>query len=193
MNPSDTTAALVPLAATAAAMLALAACSSPPRARVIDRLDPVTGTTVTVLGKPAELVTADNRGPQRDPFAFAAPFDIDRMGNRELYLWVSVPQDNGPVSNVSVLCDGRPLDLSEARLDPQQLQLSRPPYPRVAPWSGDWYFRLSDAGLKCLAGAHGMAVESHVKGETGESDDRFAAEGGELGKFAAFAAHLGGQ
>ncbi len=175
-----------------AALALLAACSSAPTARVNDQLDPNTGTTVIVLANPVQLVTVENRGPSRDPFAFAAPFDVDRMGNRELYLWVSVPQDNGMPSSVRVLCNDQPLELAPVRLDPARLQISRPPYPPVALWTGNWYFRLPDAALECLAGARRMTVESTIPDRSGERTERFAAEASEMRGFAAFAAHLKG-
>src|SRR5579885_2781219 len=104
-------AALFPAVMLAAALAA--ACSTGPAARVVvDRLDQSTGTTVIVLAKPTELVTATNRGPSGDPFAFAAPFVVDRMGNRDQFLWVSVPQDNGTPSDVRVTCGDRPLELT---------------------------------------------------------------------------------
>jgi hypothetical protein len=172
---------------------ALAACSFAPAMRVVDRLDQSTGTTVIVLAKPSELLTAENRGPSGDPFAFAAPFVVDRMGNREQYLWVSVPQDNGPSSSVRVLCADRALELTAVRLDLSHLQISRPPYPAVAPWSGAWYFRLPNAALACLASERGMSIESTIEDRSGKHTDRFLSQKGGLAGFAAFAAHLKGQ
>ncbi|MGH8220587.1 MAG: hypothetical protein ACREUT_18790 [Steroidobacteraceae bacterium] len=184
------TAAAFPGAALAA--LLAAGCSSGPALRVIDRLDQSTGTTVIVLAKPSELVTAENRGPNGDPFAFAAPFVVDRMGNREQYLWVSVPQDNGTPSSVRVLCGGEPLALTAVRLDLAHLQISRPPYPPVAPWSADWYFRLPGAALACLASARSMSIESTVDDRGGPRTDRFSSQSNALPGFTAFAAHLKG-
>lgn len=178
-------------AALASAVLA-ASCSSGPSARVADRLDPNTGTTVIVLAQPVQLVTVENRGLSRDPFAFAAPFDVDRMGNRQLYLWVSVPNDNGMPASVRVLCGDRPLELARARLDLARLQLSRRPYAPVAPWSGDWYFELPQPALDCLAGAQSVTVESRIEDANGGHTERFAAQAADVRGFAAFAAHLRG-
>jgi len=169
-----------------------AACSSGPASKVVDRLDQSTGTTVIVLAKPAELVTAENRGPSGDPFAFAAPFVVDRMGNREQYLWVSVPEDNGTPSTVRVLCGDQPLELSPVRLDMSRLQLSKPPYPQVAPWSGDRYYRLSDAALGCLANAQSMSIEAIIDDQGTPRTDRFVSQPDALRLFSAFEAHLKG-
>ena len=180
-------------AAVLASAALAASCTSGAPTRVVDRLDQSTGTTVIVLANALELVTAENRGPSADPFAFAAPFVVDREGNRELYLWVSVPQDRGAPSSVRVICGDQPLELTAARLDLSRLQISRPPYPQVAPWSGDWYYRLPDAALACLAGAGSMSIESTINDKDGEHTDRFISQPGDLRGFAAFAAHLKGQ
>jgi len=184
-----------PVAALPAVLAAglVAACSTGPTAKVVDRLDQSTGTTVIVLAKPTELVTAESRGPSGDPFAFAAPFVVDRMGNREQYLWVSVPQDSGTASSVRVFCGDQPLELSAVRLDMSRLQLSKPPYPPVAPWSGDWYYRLSDAALGCLASAQRMSIEATVDNKDGKRTDRFESQANDLQGFGAFQAHLKGQ
>jgi len=155
---------------------------------VTDRLDPVTGTTTTVLTNPVELLTFENRGPSRDPYAYAAPFDIDRMGTHGLYLWVSVPQDAGTPASVRVLCDDQPLELTPARSDIQAAQLSRAPYKSVAPWTSDWYFRLPESALKCLSSAQHMTVTADSTGTPGGRDDRFTADAQALRGFAAFAA-----
>jgi len=180
------------LAAGLAGALA-AACSSTPAPRVVDRLDQSTGTTVIVVAKPVELVTAESRGPSADPFAFAGPFVVDRMGNREQYLWISVPQDNGTPSSARVFCGDTPLELTAVQLDLARLQLSKPPYPPVAPWSGDWYYRLSDAALGCLASAQRMSIEATVDNKDGKRTDRFESQANDLQGFGAFQAHLKGQ
>ncbi len=60
-------------------------------------LDANTGTTVTVMPKPVELIVDKARGTKTDPFAYVAPFETNRMGSHELYLWVSAPQVAGPL------------------------------------------------------------------------------------------------
>ncbi|MGH8259830.1 MAG: hypothetical protein ACREUG_09080 [Steroidobacteraceae bacterium] len=182
-------AALAFIAATLAA-IGCVACSSPGAPRVADRLDPITGNTVIVLAEPVQLVTVENRGPSHDPFAFAAPFDVDRMGHRELYLWISVPQDDGTSTHLQVYCDGRALELTETPLDLGHLQLSRAPYAPIAPWSGNAYFHLPSAALSCLAGARSIAIEYQASDKQGSHAEHFAAQAADLRGFAAFAAHL---
>jgi hypothetical protein len=174
-----------PIGTIAAMLLAGAtACTTAPVQGVVENLDQVTGTTVVVLSQPVELITEQNRGPTRDPFAFTAPFEIDRMGNRSLYLWISTPQDNGVVQHVQILCDGKPLALDPTSLNLKQVGLSRTPYALSAPWSGEHYFPLPESELQCLAGARQVSVVADLPSGT---QDRFSTDGSHLRGLAAFA------
>jgi hypothetical protein len=154
-----------------AAALMLGGCAAAPNGPVSERLDPDTATTVTLLSHPVELVSQTNQnshGGINDPFAYLAPFETDRMGSRDLYLWVSTPEVQGTPRQPQVLCNGQVLSLeplSEApKVDLSQLSLSQEPYAAPVPWSRQWYFRLPPEGLKCLADANGIAVEAQAPG-----------------------------
>ncbi|HZO23596.1 MAG TPA: hypothetical protein VFB37_13925 [Steroidobacteraceae bacterium] len=153
---------------------------------VKEKLDPDTATTVVVLNHPVELLSQSTHGSKSDPFAYIAPFETDRMGERTLYLWVSAPQDAGPVTQPQVLCNGQPLtlqpleanssvagpapsattfakpDTEALKVELSQLKLSHAPYDAPVPWSAQWYFRLPPEGLKCLAGANGVSLETRA-------------------------------
>jgi hypothetical protein len=168
--------------------LALTACTTVATQSptpVVEKLDPVTGTTVVLLSQPVELVTEQSRGPQRDPFAFTAPFEIDRMGDRRLYLWVSTPQEEGAPQSVHVLCNGEPLALSATSFDLRELSLSRAPYQTEAPWSRAMYFQLSDEALQCLATAHNISAAKQL---ADGSEERFSAAAERLRPLGSFAA-----
>jgi len=167
-----------------ATCLHLTACDPWAAQPVLDKLDGVTGQTAIVLQQPVVLVAESSRGAERDPFAFLAPFETDRMGSRELYLWVSAPQDRGPVQHLEVLCDDQVLALE--RLDARPAGLSRSPYPAPAPWSGQWYFSLPESALQCFASARGAAVVTRLAGDV---EDRFVSKPGAMRALAAFAAH----
>ncbi len=140
----------------------------------------------TVLGACA-AVPSEPVSNKTDPFAYIAPFETNRMGARDLFLWVSTPQEQGQLTQLQVLCNGQPLDLqplsqdgaaagvhaktgdnvtlvggssgAPVKVDLSQLQLSRAPYEAPVPWSTQWYFRLPADSLKCLADADGISLE----------------------------------
>src|SRR5690242_15626398 len=101
----------VTLTAAIVTITVLAGCASTPAEPVSDRLDSQTATTVTVIQSPVELISETPKGAIGDPFAYVAPFETDQMGERALYLWISAPQVNGPLTEPKVSCDGRQLSL----------------------------------------------------------------------------------
>jgi hypothetical protein len=148
--------------------IALGACSSTPSQPVVDRLDPDTATTVTVLKKPVELVAESLHNVGGDPFAFIAPFETDRMGNRAQYLWMSAPGVEKAKVEPQLACDGQILKLSPVEGDIGHLGLAHPPYEKPAPWSLQWYFQLPPETLRCLADAQRVTLETRA--DTGQSD-----------------------
>jgi hypothetical protein len=147
-------------------------------------LDAQTGTTVIRMPKPVELVTEQPRGGQADPFAYLAPFETNRMGERTLFLWVSAPQDvGGTLKQPQVFCDGRPVTLVPHTDPIEQIGLSRPPYAIPAPWSAQWYFRLPEDSFSCLTGASRLSIETEGADSKAE---RFSADRPALGGLAAF-------
>jgi hypothetical protein len=182
--------ALGTLALVSASAALLGACASTPAEPVSEKLDPDTATTITILNRPIELLSQTNRNRQLDPFAYIAPFETNRMGARDLFLWVSTPQAQGALTPPQVLCNGQPLTLQPlsqenapavtsavqdgkalnvapggspntlVKVDLSQLSLSRAPYEAPVPWSTQWYFRLPADSLKCLADAEGISLEA---------------------------------
>jgi hypothetical protein len=164
----------------------VAACSTTPSQPVVERLDPDTATTLTVLGKPVELVAQSLHNAGGDPFAFLGPFETNRMGTRAQYLWLSAPSVEGAKIEPQLLCDGQALALAPVTGDLAQLGLSRPPYEKPAPWSLQWYFQLPAEALKCLTDAHGVTLET--KADTGQSD-QFSVDSKGLTPLKGFSSH----
>ena len=163
-----------------AAILAACATTSQP---VVERLDPDTATTLTLIKKPVELIGEGVHGPTDNPFAFIAPFETDRMGTRTLYLWMSAPSIQGAGLQPQLLCDGQPLALPALDSDISHIGLSSVPYPSPVPWNMQWYFQLPRPALDCLAGAQKVALET--PGTNGEPE-RFIVASKDLTDLKAF-------
>jgi hypothetical protein len=190
---------LVARAVGAAATVILSACAATPSEPVRENLDPNTATTVIVLTKPVELFSQNTRGKVNDPFAYLAPFETDSTGTRALFLWVSAPLSDPPSTTPQVLCNDQALSLQTlgsdgpgasggptVTADLAQIGLSRGPYVAPVPWSIQWYFRLTQDDLKCLAEANGIALVTHAPGA---EDARYTAERKDLAALAAFSSH----
>ncbi|HUI60436.1 MAG TPA: hypothetical protein VLX90_09440 [Steroidobacteraceae bacterium] len=178
----------------------LSACAATP-GPVSEKLDPDTATTVTTLSRPIELFAQDLRSEETDRFAYLAPFETNRMGERALYLWVSAPAPAPgtataataaePVGEPQVMCNGSPIELqpvSAGEGPPQkaglaQLSLSHPPYEAPVPWSPQWYFKLQPEALKCLAEAKDISLQTHPADGDGK---RFATDRRNLASLDAF-------
>jgi len=145
-----------PASIVTAALLAaaLAGCAAAPLDPVAEQLDARTGTTVTALHRPAEFLAAEGRGGATDPYAYAAPFETNEMGQRRTFLWASTPEPQADTAGPpTVTCDGRALGLDPVTEGAQALALSRDPYPPPTAWNARWLFALDDASLGCLATA----------------------------------------
>jgi hypothetical protein len=154
--------------------LALAGCAVAPTEAASERLDTSTGTTVTLIPKPIELIVESSKGAKTDPFAYLAPFETNRMGAHEMFLWVSAPQVAGPLGVPQVFCGDSPVELEKYDGTPSQMGLSSPPYKVPAPWSTQWYFKLSGEVLDCFAAANRIRVVTQPAGEP--EPDSYAAD-----------------
>lgn len=142
-----------------ALLVVLTGCISVPGPPVRDKLDAKTGSTVSVLRDPLELLTSGYRGAGAGAFAYLGPFEIDQMGARTLFLWVLVPNDVSASSPPVVQCDGNVVNLPVRTGSLSEIGLTESPYEPPYPWGTQWYFVLTDAALVCFAQAHLIALE----------------------------------
>ncbi len=120
---------------------------------VAEQLDERTGTTVTRIERPIELVSTEPRGSNTDPFAYVAPFETNRMGLRQLYLWVAVPDERGGARPPAVMAGTETLILAPRGSDAKALSLAGFPYAKPAPWSMVQAYSIDEAALRTLAAA----------------------------------------
>jgi hypothetical protein len=136
------------------------------------------------MPKPVEFIVDRTRGPKTDPFAYLAPFETNRMGAHELFLWVSAPQVAGTLGVPKVYCGEQAVELEPANMSLRAMGLSNPPYKLPAPWSAQWYFKLSGEVLDCLASARQLRIVTQA-GE--DPQDNFVADTEALAGLSEFA------
>jgi hypothetical protein len=139
------------------------------------------------MPKPVEFIVDRTRGPKTDPFAYLAPFETNRMGAHDLYLWVSAPQVAGPLDTPQVFCGEQLLQLQPANKSLKAMGLSEPPYKLPAPWSAQWYFTLSGEVLDCLVAAKRLRI---VTQSAQAEPDQFTAEAEALAGLSDFATRV---
>jgi len=140
-------------------LLLLGACASAPGPAVHDKLDAKTGSTVSVIPEPLELLTSGYIGTHTGAFAYLGPFEIDQMGARTLYLWVLLPHDVSTSVPPVIHCDDALVRLPLKSGSLADMGLAEPPYVPPDPWGAQWYFALDDATLACFARAHRISFE----------------------------------
>jgi hypothetical protein len=144
---------------SAVLLFVLAGCAAAPGPQVHDKLDARTGSTVSVIPEPVELVTSAYFGTRTGTFAFLGPFETDQMGARALFLWVLVPHDVSTSVPPIIRCDDTPMTLTLHSGSLHDLGIAEPPYEPPDPWGTQWYFALDDATLACFAHAHAIDFE----------------------------------
>jgi hypothetical protein len=132
------------------ALAALTGCAALPANDIREQLDEASGTTLTRLDAPVELTTTTPRGAIADPFAYVAAFETNRMGKRERWLWIAVPDERGDARLPELSVAGRELTLGSP-VTSSSAGLLAAPYPKPAPWSAEHLFRLDAAALAALA------------------------------------------
>lgn len=136
-------------------------------------LDERTGTTVSQLSAPLQLLATEPGSPNNDPFVFAAPFETNRMGERRLYLWLAVPAETDDPPAPTLQVDDQPFTPPAVQADPAALGVAALPYAPPAPWSRIYVFALDEAALRRLEAAGHLSVtmqytragEKHFSGD----------------------------
>ncbi len=126
------------------ACVAAAGCAATPNdAPVLEQLDSETGMTIARLGRPIELYRETPLQDAAVRFAFLGPFETNRMGTRDLFLWIAVPVEfvSGAATPVVTVNDA-PLALGVPGRDAEFAGLRATPYRLPTPWSTTWYFKV---------------------------------------------------
>ncbi len=109
---------------------------------VVEQLDTQTGMTIARLGRPIELYRETAVRDSAVRFAYLAPFETNRMGTRDLYLWVAVPIESVEGAKPPIVAaDGMPLVLGAPGRGAGTAGLRTDPYPLPTPWSTAWYYK----------------------------------------------------
>jgi hypothetical protein len=157
------------------AAVMIAGCAAlPDDASTVEQLDEHTGLTIVRLGRPMELYRETF---QRDPagrFAFLGPFETNRMGARELYLWVAVPLELAPDSEPDVELDGHALELGAAAREAGAAGLRESPYRIPTPWTTMFYYRIGADVVAKLAEASTLTIRVSEQNKDGTTITVFA-------------------
>ena len=150
----------------------LTACSSP-GSLVVDRLDPLTGVTVTSATQPLVLYR-DNSGHAayaRD-YVYVGPIEVNRMGTHSYYLWFGIwstmrdddgrSQQRDGFESVAIYADGEPLALELAGWTLDAIGVSQPVYLKPVAGAADAYYRVTADQIRLIATAREIVLRTSL-------------------------------
>ncbi|HKE46023.1 MAG TPA: hypothetical protein VKB41_15930 [Steroidobacteraceae bacterium] len=140
----------------------LPACATTPDQDVREQLDERTGVTVTRMDKALEFYSPrPEQGLDATAFAYLGPLEVNRMGTRTSYLWLSVLPSTELDANARVvlLVDDASVELGVAATAGKQIDLGSRAYPRPASWAREVYLAATPELLTQLAGASSLKLE----------------------------------
>jgi hypothetical protein len=156
-------------------VLMLAACAALPEdSSVMEQLDEDTGLTIARLGRPMELYRETF---QRDPagrFAYLGPFETNRMGARDSYLWIALPVDLAADTTPDLELDGHGLALGPPMREASDVGLHKSPYKIPTPWSAMFYYKADEALIARLGAATTLTVRVTEQTKDGTAITVFA-------------------
>ncbi len=141
-----------------------------PTALVSDRLDPLTGVTVTSATKP--LVFYRDRSAQaafaRD-YVYLGPIEVNNMGQRDYFLWLGIwgtsdSTDRGAqldnFESVVIFADGEPLSLEVKGWSPESIGISESVYVKPVASSTDGYYTVTIDQIRLIAEARDLEIRA---------------------------------
>jgi hypothetical protein len=137
---------------------------------VYDRLDPLTGVTVTSAAKP--LVFYRDRSAQAayaKDYVYLGPIEVNNMGHRNYFIWLGVwgSSDSADRSSqmddfetVVVFADGEPLGLEVSGWTPQSIGMSESAYVKPVASATDGYYRVTIDQIRLMAEARDLEIRA---------------------------------
>ena len=156
--------------ACAVLILLLAACAAGPDNEVREQLDERTGVTVTRMKEALQFYSPlPELGLQATSFAYLGPLEVNRMGTRTTYLWLSVlpgndarepdPTQSEKPTRLLLVVDDERFELQIAASNAGEIELGARAYPRPADWAREGYWSTSPELLARLASAGSLLLE----------------------------------
>jgi len=158
------------------ALAVVSACTPLGTNNLREQLDESTGVTVTSMSAPLEFFSPQpERGLQAASFAYLGPVEINRMGNLQSYLWLSVllgederghnPAGARPGLHLRITAAGTTLEPAYVSADARQIGLGQRVYERPANWVGEAFYAITAEQLTQLAAADTLMLEISAPNE----------------------------
>lgn len=130
-------------------------------ATVNDKLDPLTGVTITFSKSPLVLYRDNpSQAAYARNFVHLGPIQVNRSGNYQYYLWLgiwntmqtaSLSQHRDGFDSIVLFADGEPLLLDLSGWTPEAIGSSEPVYLKPVASSVDAYYRVTADQIRLIA------------------------------------------
>jgi hypothetical protein len=167
----------------------LAGCSAQPTVK--SWLDPVSAVTITAQTEPLVLVrAAPAPGPNERDYAQLAAVEVNRMGDRRLYLvavlWstADLPRSQvDPFAQVEVLIDDRTVALTRHAGEISELGIGEPVLPLPIPGSRHIYFPIERDHLRAISRSQSIQLTTRGVPDAPQRYEEFSDGRDSLGDF----------
>jgi hypothetical protein len=168
----------------------LAGCSSQPTVK--SWLDPVSAVTITAQTEPLVLVrAAPAPGPNERDYAQLAAVEVNRMGDRRLYLvavlWstADLPRSlqRDPFAQVEVLIDDRTVALTRHAGEISELGIGESVLPLPIPGSRHIYFPIERDQLRAISRSQSIQLTTRGVPDAPQRYEEFSDGRDSLGDF----------
>jgi hypothetical protein len=150
------------------ACLLLINCASSPT--ISEKLDPVTGITVTFATTPLVLYRDNpSQAAYARNYVHLGPIQVNRSGSYRYYLWVGawntmqvadIPEHRDGFESIIVFADGEPLALELKGWTPESIGASEPTYLKPVASTADAYYEVTADQIRLIAGARDIRVRA---------------------------------
>ena len=156
------------LVAMIATVIIAGCASSTPIIR--EKLDPLTGVTVTFRNTPLVMYREDSgRAAFARNYIHLGPIEVNRSGSYQYYLWlgiwntmqsVSPEEHQDSLESIVLFADGEPMLLDLAGWTPDSIGTSEPVYLKPVSSSVDAYFRVTADQIRLIAESKDLTLRT---------------------------------
>ena len=152
-------------------LVLLAGCAST-ETQVLERLDPLTGVTITRASTP--LVMYRDMSAQSAfgrEYVYVGPIQVNNMGERQHYLWLGIwgtsdvanrSETMNDFESIVVYADGEPLSLEVRGWNPGSIGASDSVYVKPVAAALDGYYRVTIDQMRLMAESTDLEIRAGV-------------------------------
>ncbi len=130
-------------------------------ATINDKLDPLTGVTVTFSGTPLVMVRDNpSQAAYARNYVHLGPIQVNRSGSYQYYLWIDIwntmqtadlSEHRDGFESIVLFADGEPLLLELSGWTPEAIGTSEPVYLKPVASTADAYYRVTADQIRLIA------------------------------------------